>query len=102
MRFSFHARWRSAHSDDCLITYSAHHEFLALDMWLDVLACNDPNCDNSQQKFQLTVLFNSMKESMHLASENLTKNERENEKGTANQCIPMHVKTLCSGTKVGV
>ena len=84
-------------SDDHLLTYSANLEFLARYMWYDVLACNDSNCNNSQHKSQLTALFSSMKEGMHLASEHLMKND----KGKFKHVIGWnrHCKTLYSNAR---
>ena len=35
-------------SDDFLLSYSANLDLLPMNMWYDVLACNDPTCGNSR------------------------------------------------------
>ena len=45
-------RWENSF-DDRLLTYIADLDFVALNMWYEVLGYNDPKCDNSEHNFKL-------------------------------------------------
>ena len=58
-------------SDNSLLDYGENLDSLALNISFDVLTCSEPNCRNADHHAQLTSLYDSLIQALHIASEPL-------------------------------
>ena len=67
-------------TDECILEYSSNLDFLTINVWYDLLSCNDFNCQNPEHNVQLELIVKDSKDIIFAASEGFTLIGRPNKK----------------------